>query len=937
MKNQPLMRYLMLWTILLVWVPSLLIMAIFTYSQFTVAEQKNKELISQRVAFQRKIIDSWMAERCNTVRELSRTEPFRLLDEHHMLYALNLMQDSDFNFDSLSYIDKDGIFRMTTLRQEIRYPSAAGKPYYEFARIGKEFISDVVIGRNSGQAIINFSCPVYDLSESFQGLILGSIKMSTLEALLRENWFGETGEIIIVNREGFMLTNLRFLTLAISQGFHDSTAKINVRISDDALNFIHRDLSGTGAWIDYRGNKVLGSYVRIPEQDWTIIGKIDEAEVLSPIYDQTRVIAASSSILVLLIFLLSTFVTLRIKRPIDWLIEQSNHVATEDYATVGQKRLSAEIPRELEILCQTFVKMSNTIRGTIGLIKAHERQLESKVLEIEKGNKALENQINERQTIETALKRQLKMEEILAKISRNLILCSIEDIDEAVGGVLKLIGEFTNVDRCAIFLDNTAGVRCEKRHFWSRVSDNRFAAFAGFDIAENRQERAEFRKFEALAVSSIRDLPLEFVAGQKFMADFRLKALLSIPIVEADETLGFLFLATVREAKVWRPEETAWLKIVAELIINSIERKRIHDAFALRDKEYRALLDAVPDIFFEIDKNGIFRSARGLLSRNLLPPEKVIGKSVFDIYPPEVAQRLLDSVQMVIASQTMKTIEYDIVIDNTKFMREARIVSKKDNEALVVVRDISEEKRAEQKMVEAGRLMEEGQRLASLGVMATGIAHEINQPLNSIKISASGMIFAHNNGVKLDKDSMLREFAWISEQADRIDEIIKSIRMFVKNEYSTREVVDFGSVIDQAVKTIASHSLLKEVSLKICAFENSPLVLANHIHLQQVIINLVVNAAQALSQAARTPKIIKISAWTDDKIVMEVSDNGMGLPEDLSKRFFEPFFTLKSDDQAMGLGLSIVQTIVNAYGGEVNAYNNEEGGATFRVVFPKIT
>lgn len=933
MKNQPLRRYLILWAVLLVVVPSLLIMVVFTYGQFSVARQKNLELVGQQVAFQKKIIDIWMEERSGTVRELSQTEPFRELDEQRMRQSLDLMQASDVNFDSLSYIDKDGFFRMSTLRQGIRYPSAVGKPYYEFALAGKEYISDVVIGRNSGQAIINFSCPVYDRSGGFQGLILGSIRTSTLETLLRENWIGETGEIIIVSREGLMITEPRFLNALISRGFSENSAIMKARISDDSF-IIQADPSGTGTWTDYLGNRVLGAYVRVPGQDWTIIGKINEAEVLAPVYAQLKVLAGVTFLIVLMIFLLATLVAFRIRRPIDWLIKQSNLVAAEDYTTIGQTVRPGEMPRELETLCQTFVKMGSKIEATIGLIKTHERQLEYKVQEIEKVNKDLQDEIKERQKIETALQGKLKMEEILAEMSRNLILCPIGSIDRAVGGVLRLIGEFTNVDRCAVFLDTADGVSCEKRHFWSRDDDERFAAFGGFKIAENGQERAEFRKFEVLAAASASDLPPEFAAGKNFMADFGLKSLLSIPIVEADDTLGFLFLATVRNGRSWRSEETAWLKIVAELVISSVERKRIHDAFIRRDKEYRALLDAMPDTFFEIGRDGLFRSARGLFSRTLLPPDKVIGKSIFDIYPHELARAFIDNVQNAIATRTMKTIEYDIAVDDTPCIREARIVCKTDDEALVVVRDITEEKSAELKMAEAGRLMEEGQRLAALGVMAASIAHEINQPLNSIKISASGMIFAHNNGVKLSKAGMLKEFAWISEQADRIDGIIKNIRLFVKNEYLTREAVDLGSAIDQAIKTIAGHPLLKDVSIEVCIAESLPSVLANHIHLQQVIINLVVNAAQAVSQSSRRPKVITLSAWADDKAFVEVCDNGPGLPDDLAQRFFEPFFTLGSDDQAMGLGLSIVQTIVSSYGGEVQAFNNQEGGATFRVVFP---
>ena len=192
MQMQTLKRQFRLWTALFILVPSLLIMAIYTVGQIKVAREQNLEMISQRVHFQERLIDYWMKERSDEVRKISHLEEFRTLNAQQMKRILVIMQQDNKNFDSLSYIDNDGIFRISTLHSGIKYPLASDKPYFEAAVAGKEYISDVVIGRNSGLPIINFSSPIFDHAGNFQGLILGSVGIDTLQMLLHDHWFGKT-------------------------------------------------------------------------------------------------------------------------------------------------------------------------------------------------------------------------------------------------------------------------------------------------------------------------------------------------------------------------------------------------------------------------------------------------------------------------------------------------------------------------------------------------------------------------------------------------------------------------------------------------------------------------------------------------------------------------------------------------------------------------
>jgi len=745
MKTQPLKRLFRLWTVLLLVAPSLLIMTIYTVNQITVAKQQSLELISQRVAFQEQVINYWLEERAGNIRRLSQGEAFQTSDEQLMKRALEFRQEGDNNFDSLSYIDKEGYFRVSTLNGGIRYPSSSGQPYFETARAGKEYISDVVIGRNSGLPIINLSCPIYDHTGNFQGLILGSVKTATLQALLHKSWIGKTGGIILVNRHGTLLTAPRLLNMPMDKELAEADV-LKLHITDDALRNIRLGESGTASWIDIRGNKVLGAYKDMSERGWTLIGKINEGEVLAPMFKQMELMAGGTGCLVLLIIPLATLLTNRIKRPVDWLLVQSNLVMAEDYEIVGQGKVPANIPNELHTLCEAFIRMSRKIQSSIDLLKTNEDDLKGNVLEIQEANNTL----------------------------------------------------------------------------------------------------------------------------------------------------------------------------------------------LLRERENKALLDAVPDFFVELSSQGIYLSARGPENKYSIPLEEFLGKSVFEILPPQLAQMFLDEVQMAIRTKSLRAFEYDITIDNEIFMREARVVSYKDNEAMVVIHDVTEQKRATQKIVEIGRQLEQGQRIASLGIMATSIAHEINQPLNAIIVSASGVTYAHDNGVSYSKADMVREFKHIAEQADRIDTIVKNIRMLVRNDYSNRQPVGLKSTIELAVRATYSQIAVQGISIKMRIEETLPFIIANDVHLQQVITNLILNAIQSLSLSTKETKVIEIDAWVEDNVILEICDNGKGIQEAAISNIFEPFVTEKTFAQNTGLGLAIVQTLINAYGGKVIAYNNPSGGATFRIEFPNM-
>lgn len=298
-------RQYRLWTTLLVAVPCVILSAIYASILFQAVKEDGKQLIRQRTEAKQRLIDQWVQERFVTVKEMSEHEAVRSLDLARMEQAFSTKQRYDANYDSLSFIDKHGVFQKSTLPGGIRFRSVADRPFFRKAMDGEDHISEVVLGRNSGRLIINFSSPVKDSAGEIQGLVLGSIRTSTLTDLLRSSWEGKTGQTVLINKEGLILTEPRQSAELRARGLvWDATAS-KLKASSGLFSQIRRGESGLIAWTDLLGRKVIGYYIDVPERGWTIVGRIDESEIMAPAYKQLSMIAVGLILLLICVFPLS--------------------------------------------------------------------------------------------------------------------------------------------------------------------------------------------------------------------------------------------------------------------------------------------------------------------------------------------------------------------------------------------------------------------------------------------------------------------------------------------------------------------------------------------------------------------------------------------------------------------------------------------------------
>jgi C4-dicarboxylate-specific signal transduction histidine kinase len=240
--------------------------------------------------------------------------------------------------------------------------------------------------------------------------------------------------------------------------------------------------------------------------------------------------------------------------------------------------------------------------------------------------------------------------------------------------------------------------------------------------------------------------------------------------------------------------------------------------------------------------------------------------------------------------------------------------------------------RREQELRDKQEQLVQAGKMAMLGELTTGIAHELNNPLNNIGLFVGNAIDRLELGMA-DQQLVLGELHNALQQVRKATEIISHLRTFGRAATVSREPVNLGEVIERAVALMQAQLRLRQITVQLALSPQRPTVIGNAIQLEQVFINLLANARDAVADAPR--KLIAIRCTVEGgQACVTVRDTGPGIPEGLEQRIFDPFFTTKDVGTGTGLGLSITYSIVEEHQGTVAVANSPQGGAEFVLALP---
>ncbi len=344
--------------------------------------------------------------------------------------------------------------------------------------------------------------------------------------------------------------------------------------------------------------------------------------------------------------------------------------------------------------------------------------------------------------------------------------------------------------------------------------------------------------------------------------------------------------------------------------------------------KFRALLDALPDLLLRIDRRGVLLEVKaGKESLPIMLASESAGRSIEGALPADLAARCRRGLERALARGEAEFFEFEAVHEGVVRSCEVRIVPSGGDEVLAIIRDISDRRRADERERTLQTELAHVTRLSTMGEMASGLAHELNQPLSAIVAFVAGCRRRLESGEE-PSEELLQAMRSAEQEAQRAGTIIHRLRSFVSRKEPRQSSVHVNDVVGEVAALFGGELRLAEVELAVDLAGDLPLVLTDRVQIAQVLINLLRNAIEAIAGEGASGRTVRV--WTAHRdggmIEIGVEDSGAGIRPEVAGHMFDPFFTTKA--HGMGMGLAISRTIVQAHGGSISAEPRPDGAGT---------
>jgi PAS domain S-box-containing protein len=506
-------------------------------------------------------------------------------------------------------------------------------------------------------------------------------------------------------------------------------------------------------------------------------------------------------------------------------------------------------------------------------------------------------------------------------------------IDQRIKAAIKEIRDYLEADDVSIFLQDHPGIFYLRYHYGkdkTLAPKSHPEAYKTFIRKMAAQGRSML--FEMLQQSTRSHLL--FLASQGFHS----AALIPIN-AKGKKAIGVLQIASCRPDFV--PVERDALDLIGNRIGVAIENAMLQEQYKKSEEKYRSLFNNAPNPIFIIDPHtfkilDINERARECYGYTRGELE---GMSFFGLGDPEDREveygfRHLALEQSILLDKRRhyrkngRTFYVNISVSHAQYGESDVLIA--------TTTDVTESIEKETQLIQAGKM-------TTLGLMAAGMAHEINQPLNVIQICADFFLKMVKKGQTIPAGELRSMANDITDNVARATGIIKHVRHFARQSEVATSEVNINAPIKDVFKVLGHQIKVHQIELDLDLAPDIPLIMADHNRLEQVFINLVTNSIDAMDEKAQwsehkgMAKRLIIKTYAEGKMVVAaVEDNGAGMGREVKNKIFEPFFTTKKIGKGTGLGVSISYGIIKDYQGTIDIDSQVGQGTTFILKFPAI-
>jgi PAS domain S-box-containing protein len=409
-----------------------------------------------------------------------------------------------------------------------------------------------------------------------------------------------------------------------------------------------------------------------------------------------------------------------------------------------------------------------------------------------------------------------------------------------------------------------------------------------------------------------------------------IKGVAIVPISRRGERIGAVTIGTTRE-KLFTAADLERIEAMGDLLSVSLENAELVETLRQTEWRFRTLFRAAPDAVFTVLQSGRIREANDAVREVTgLDPLQVVGRPVVDLVAEADKERIRNALTATFeGSPTRVEVSFQLEANprGTPIRRLIALAMSRLPEAdppsvLLVGRDVTSEREMRVRLMESDRL-------AAVGELVAGVAHEVNNPLSSI--SAFAQLLLRDGGLNASQRDSIEV---IKSETVRASQVVKDLLAFARRSEPQREPVDLNGVVQRTLRLRGYQLTSNKINVESDLALELPSVLGDARQLQQVCLNLVTNAIQAMATLGAGGTLFIATRAEGAHVVLEMRDTGPGIADAAKAHIFEPFFTTKEEGEGTGLGLSVSYGIVTAHGGTIEVPNTSSAGTTFRVSLP---